>query len=382
MKYCVRVQEPTAWHNSSPDAQKFGLEPGRGVLSDGNLRGERRWERNAAAALLVAGRDVGTPQHVMQKPPNTTWQDVVNPSDCDLYLAHGGPNDKCGINTFAAEAPRMVLNYFGFPGEPLCSEIIQCASHRGRRASGPPVVFTVNFRALTSVIEALRRLMSEDMVDWLPTPAVSHVRFDHDPRAQQTLLWAGRGIDLSMDAVCEHLWPWVVDRLQNSNLQFEILTGMGPTDLDFRKFQGSITDWFWGLAGTEALRPVRERVIVHGWMDWHDVFKVYARTRAVVGPPQRFGGPPLEAAAYGIPTIGLPNGLSVFHDSFGNVFEEYLSSSRWNGVGPDHLAILDRLLDDEAFFRRSGDAYRNYVHENYTYAAFVKRLDEITTRWT
>lgn len=372
MRYCVRVQEPTAWAGSSPRAVKQGLEPGRGELSDGNLRGERRWERNAAAALLAEGREVGGPFHVMRRRPEyPTWLDVVDPGACDWYIAHGGLNDNCGIDTFAAKAPKLVLNYFGFPGDALCNEILGASKKRR-------VVFTVNFRALTSDLEALRQRMPEGMVEWLPTPAVLRVLFDHDPRGQKTLLWAGRGIDLSMDAVCEHLWPWVVDRLQNSDLRFEILTGMGPTDLEFRKFRGSISDWFWSLQGTEGLRPVREKVQVHGWLDWDDVGAIYARTRAVIGPPQRFGGPPLEAAAYGIPTIGLPNFISAFHDSFGNAFEEYLSSSRWNGVGPDHLALLDRLLDDEVFFRRTGDAYREYVHDHYTYAAFVRRLDEIT----
>ena len=48
------------------------------------------------------------------------------------------------------------------------------------------------------------------------------------------------------------------------------------------------------------------------------------------------------------------------------------------------LDVWDRLLDDDVHYCQSGDAYRRFVDDHYTYAAFVRRVDEICAKrgWT
>ncbi len=90
-----------------------------------------------------------------------------------------------------------------------------------------------------------------------------------------------------------------------------------------------------------------------------------AESKIVVGPPPPYGGTAPEAAMYGIPSFGqagvgtlimAPNYLS-FPDSS----EEYVN-------------MLEKLYTDKEYFDLVGTSHRDYVEENYTYAAFTDNL--------
>lgn len=397
MRYSVRVAEQTAFPHVSPRASSDRLVARTGRLDDGCLRGERRWERNVAAALLAAGRKVGAHQSIMiPHPARPDWLDKVSDTRGCTYIAYGGTNDsglRLGGGRVERDAAHYVLNFFGYPGDEACGEIEALCRHVGRNN----VAVTLNFKwdrggcadvapghaGLATDHARLCDAVGEDLIAWLPTPAVPCVYPEHDTQDSKMLLWANRGVDIVMDASEKYLWPWVAHRLARSGYTLELLTGMSPADIAFREFKGDVTTWFWQLPRVGELRGVRDKITVHGWLDWYDVLAVYGRARAMIGPPQRFGGPPLEAAAYGVPTIGIPE-TSSFHDWDGTTFPEYLSSPLVNAVTPEHTAILDRLLDEPAFFRATGDAYRTATDHQYTYAAFVRELDALSALrgWT
>lgn len=159
--------------------------------------------------------------------------------------------------------------------------------------------------------------------------------------------------------------------------------------------QAEADKYVWGFpAFANAFADLRHRVKIHPSIDWSAVLKIYERTKLCVNDPTAFGGPPIEAASFGIPQVGVE--CSLWHttdpaaarwrqapdyDGLSPAFPEFvgIGGVTFGGTGsPSVVDVLDNWHRDEVSYRKAGDAYRNYVDETYTYASFVRHLDALS----
>ena len=118
----------------------------------------------------------------------------------------------------------------------------------------------------------------------------------------------------------------------------------------------------------QILNPVRNRITVAQKMGWDKILQVVSNSKLSITPTsERYGGPPAEAGAYGIPyvTDDRPTMFGMFTDR--------LCASSMQ----ERLAIYDRLMDEHTFYRQSGDSYRKFIQTHHTYDAFIRNLFRI-----
>lgn len=337
-------------------AHVTGSPDATGDFKSQNFRGEPRWERNVADALHTNGRLVGTTL--------PGWKGVACGGTADVSIAHGADS-----YAYFAENCRFFINHYYSPPHPKPQAHIR---EQMAQVGPEKVLLTSGFES-SGQYRQLRDLFPRNFA-WLPVPAVVDVHREHDGFDQKTLLWANRTFiemtDCYQDAA-RRLFTWVAEKMkQDPSLLFEVLSGV-PVEEGLEPKMWS-RDYFSG-----PMHDVRERVIVLPGMSWRDVGAVWARTKLCVHSPMMYGGPPFEAASWGIPTVGYPS-TSPFHDEQERPkFPEYLGAELHDGA---FLGHLERLFSDHAFYRMTGDAYREYTAKHNTFAGFVAYLDRLAER--
>src|SRR3990167_4967854 len=109
--YCVDIQAHAA-----------------GALEGDNLRGERRWERQVARALLDAGRRVGSIGQAWGRPDTPLWDGEVRSLSGRVLIAHADPNSV----RYRPGAEAFVSNVFCGLGEAAEQEIRHAVADMGR----------------------------------------------------------------------------------------------------------------------------------------------------------------------------------------------------------------------------------------------------------
>lgn len=350
-------------------------ETANGSLDDDNLKGERRWERHVIGALLSAGRQVASSHADWTRPSTALWQGVTGDFFGAVFIAEADPEHV----RYRSRPDAFISNAFSVMTPNAEAEIRGAISELGRQR----VVLTHSFPAHIPQ----KRLSPDlhDLIRWLPAPAVPYVHWDYNGFAQKTLLWSGRAIHLYlMPPVFKpvtDLLDWIrACLLADRELTFEILLGEERVD------QAAADHWVWRFPAFETVfRDLRNRVVVHTSRTWQEVQAIYARTKLCVNAAMKFGGPPIEAASFGIPVAGTST-VSVFHMADASAaepshtatpaFPEYVAVSEDSG---NHRLVdqLDLWYRDEVEYRRIGNAYRKFVDETYTYAAFVRYFDAL-----
>lgn len=355
MKYCVDIREAAS-----------------GSLEGDNLHGEQRWERQVARALLDSGREVGAVRNVWGNPDTTLWRGEIRDLRGHTLISYADP----GTTRYRPGADVFITNVFCGLTDTAEREIRQAISDMGRNR----VALTHSFQ----VHVALKRLPPDlhDLIRWLPVPAVPHVHWDNDPFPKKVLLWSARAIHFRLiqpHQTIIDLLDWIRARLvEDPEMRFEVLASeMGLN-------QSAAEKWVWGFPPFEAaFKDVRSQVVIHPSLSWSQVQAVFSRTKMCVNDPTAFGGPPLEAASFGIP-VACPV-IGLFSDADASAPEPAYTATAafpemtvWGGVGsPDYVDQLDKWFHDRDAFHSAGKAYREYVDRTYTYAAFVRHLDAL-----
>ncbi len=371
MKFCVDIQ------TRAP-----------GALEDDNLKGERRWERQAARALLNAGRQVGSIHDSWGSPDTSLWLGRIGNLSGHTLITQADP----GNVRYKPGAEAFVSNVFCGLAPEAEAEVYRAVSEMGRER----VFLTHSFQ----VHVALKRLPEDlhDRIRWLPAPAVPCVRRDIDTFKNKMFLWSARAISFRMINPLPsilNLLEWIRGCLKaDPELRFEVLAS------EERMNQDEADRYVWGFPPfAAAFQDVRSQVTIHPSISWSEVQKIFARTKLIVNDPTAFGGPPIEAASFGIPVPGVP--CSSFHTTTPDealwreakgyidlrpAFPEFVSvgdnyrggGGRCGLVDPCTLVdILDQWNKDGDEYRRIGEGYRSFVEKTYTYAAFVRHLDAI-----
>jgi hypothetical protein len=338
-------------------------------LKGGNFRGEPRWERQVTEALLEAGHTVhtimsGAWSPLETKPSNLIYGITPELASQCVCLAHDfQPNSVPPI--FKASLFNMFsIHYF----RDIPEKVQEYKNKYGRN-----LIFTQGYLGSNNERDIIKAVGS-DHYEFLGVPGVPSVSME-DNFGKKKLLWISRGIHLHAFPEKEnpeliHFINWVKSRMAaDPELEFYIVSGLSQRDMDWQGWNCTVEERIFQSKIIQELNPYRNRVKVPVNLDWNEILDLMKNVKLSVSiAPDRWGGPPCEAAAWGIPYL-QPDAPAMFEHMAGG----YLHA----GSIQDKLSMYTRLMDDHSFYREKGDQYRNFVNQHHTYTAFNKRLDEI-----
>lgn len=362
------------------------IYPIRTSIAGENLRGEDRWRRNALRAFLQEGYTVATwtEQWLSEQVPPENFIDNLSAKP-ELYnnnkvvvISHSLPTHIYGL-TLNSEFPKTFHKYLiniwssaqTTPDGcvPAMKELVNSVANR------EDVAITHSFsRSLESsqIRDALRQFGIEDRFSILCNPGVESVDFGADNFDKKTLLWLNRdpyGWFLRSNGGAEvparQYMSWLASKLlEDEEYNITFITGDSKASAESNWGTTNLKESMLSHTIGSPLRPFQDRVHILLDTPWEEVMSVIKNeTKLLINTPMRYGGPPIEAASVGIPTVGLIN-TNPFIDMPG-----------YHGV-PEHFYVglpkeYDRLLHDHTYYRQEGDRFRQYTHDNYTYKAFV-----------
>lgn len=374
MKLCVSLRDP---------APKD--------LRSGNLRSEARWERQALEAALE------NPHASEVYTVGCKWAGS-HPKYRGKMKANAAPEtvllmqDWNGKSATAFKFKAVFTNIFAGPWDNQMSEIKDVHRRLGGHlylTMGFPIMYRneLGLEDLTALPSGphgpprskesrLEQFVPRENVLLLPVPGspgvVGGSNFD-----KTNILWAQRCIFMSqMQDSATLLWSLKLLE-KDPSLTLDVLTGWRAAEVkDYVNGavvkRPNIVDAFWALDAFAPLASVRDRVRIHLEMGWKQVLGLYAGAKLYTTYGRAFGGPPIEAGMHGLPFIACGE-TGALCDCPGYL---HVPSEGYTTTGEESAcSILDRLYADRDFYNETGDAYRQYVKENYTYEAFNNNLN-------
>lgn len=269
-----------------------------------------------------------------------------------------------------AKAHRYILQWFNGPDNDADKEFLQLLSDNPKS-----VIATYNFHIKS---EKCRTKFGEQNTRCIQGPAIPQV-FDTDNSSQEYLLWSSKvlynwSLAPEMHRLLDRIFFWTSLALdKDSNLKVAFLLGtVGP----YKKHQ-DVIDWFWSTPMSRALQSKKERVEFLYNVEWYQVADILKKTRLIISPHLGYGGPPYEAAAFGIPTILTSNG-HPFQDRYGNKSFPEVLDVHHDYKDDKFIEYIDKLFTDKSFYQKTGNAYRDYVNKYGTYQAYLNQIDDLS----
>ncbi len=383
MKICVNLRDPAPAN-----------------LRSGNLRSEPRWERQALEASF------SNPQVTAVYSTGRTWSGN-HPKYKGRMTANGAADtvlllqdwNTSVVNAFNYRA--AIVNVFSGPWDHQMGEVkaayrklggnlfftmgfpIMHRHELGLKAPSPastatgPGTTRIDESGDTVVTEPrraeshLEKFLPRENILCLPVPGSPGVvpgsNFD-----KPNLMWAQRLIFMSQMAKSASLL-WAIQQVDKTpGLTLDVLTGWKAAEVkDYVNEQvvkrPNIVNAFWQLEEFQPFAHLKGRVKVHLELDWERVVVMYSQTKILVTYGRAFGGPPIEAGMHGVPFIAAGE-TGALCDCPG-----YLH------IGSEErcLPILDNLFNNREFYDKTGNAYRDYVNETYTYSAFNNNVNKL-----
>lgn len=349
MKFAVNLTSPTVVDS----------------LKKGNYRGEPRWERQAVEALLEGGHEVYTLMDGSWSPPHTKPGNLhytVNSNiakDCvgiahDFQPASVPPIFKAQIfNMFS-------IHYF----RDLPDKVQEYKNKYGRN-----LIFTQGYYGTPNEQDIIKAA-GQDYYEYLPVPGIPKIH-DVDNFNKKRIVWLSRGIHLHAfpDKENPELVPfidWVKSKLEQDNqLEFFIIPGLGQRDMDWQKWNCTVEERVFQSPIMQRLNPWRSQIKVVCDVGWDEILDIMADTKLSVSvAPDRWGGPPVEAAMYGIPYVSPAHPHCFMHVG------GHIST---HAIG-DRIRAYDKLFTDHNHYRSTGDSLRNFCRDHYTYESFRNHL--------
>lgn len=364
MKYCVHLTAPIT---TTPKAD--------------NHRGEPRLERNIFDALITGNRTVHATNGIWLSqdpcPPNlcnglnTDWLD-------DSTLISYGVPKSISTGYFPVEAEQCkykIIHYQDGPSHETKDTFLKFD-----RANPGSIVATTSFQAW-EYQSRLEKVLGKENVEWVYGPTVPFTVDTADNFNQPVLLWAYRNFCKYADErprEMKMLFDWIAVQLYHEpNLRLVILA-QPNNESSKLALQGDKLQWFLNFPFASSLKNKPDQVKVLTNIHWHEMLEIMKETRLIVSPAEPLGGPPFEAAMYGIPTV-LENGTNPFHDRNRQpLFPGLLTAPA--GISNPWLEQIGRLFHDHDFYIKHGSAYRSFVKEHATYQAYLNQIDAISKK--
>jgi hypothetical protein len=178
------------------------------------------------------------------------------------------------------------------------------------------------------------------------------------------------------------LFGIVADDLKN-NPEHRLVMLVQPLTADEAvRIKQDCRAFFFSFDFTKQLQPYGHQIEVYTAIDWLQVLDLMSKARLIISPAEPLGGPPFEAASYGVPTV-LERSTNPFVERGGHLlFPEVLTAPK--GFSGQFFDQLQRLQTDVAFHQKHGRAYQSFVDSHATYGAYVRKLEEISKKrgWT
>lgn len=345
-------------------------------LRSGNLRSEPRWERQVLEACVESP--------LVEEVYTAEWEweggQAVSPKYKGL-ISGGSAADTILImqDWHFGIAKRykykgIVVNIYAGPWEENRPEIASLVAEYGNRlvfTSGFPVVYR---RCVSEGESDLRRFVAGENVRLLPVPGIPVASYKNCFE-NKTILWSRR-CPLFESAEKDPGLVWALEKLkENSDLDLHIIFGWRnkeeERDLDNGEvvcIPGDLSTYFWSKETFKSYIDLRPRVRIDRGLNWENVLEAYNQTKVLANHAEHYGGPPLEAAMYGVPFIGTCNTEGALADCPGYLYTVDVKEA---------YSLLDTLLVDEVFYRETALSYHNYAAERYTYEAFCLNLFNI-----
>jgi len=347
--------------------------PASSDLKLDNLRSESRWERQALEACVQSplvdvvytlgcswhGGTAVSSKYKGPLGPNDAADTVLLVQDCNLGW----------ITKYKYKA--IIVNIFAGPWVEQLEAISEVVAQYGDR-----FIFSVGFPVLyrnEGAMSHLQKFLSKDNIVLLPQPGIPRPRYK-DCFDNKTLLWAWRLIFFSQITTDPGI-TWALDKLrEDDSLDLYILTGWKRNEVkdlvdgEVVWITENIEDYFWSREEFKPYIDLRSRVVVEYSLSWGAVLDKYSEAKLLAYCGKYFGGPPLEAATFGVPFVGNSWTHGALVDCPG-----YLVAS-----GAEEASVLlDRLMVDREFYVEKALSYHQYAVTNYTYASFCKNIYSI-----
>lgn len=338
-----------------------------------NFRGEGRWERNVLNALLTTGRTVHTTRNCWKsnQPMPPLLYDGMNSEwlDDSVLLVHGAGRSLF-IETDKAKAYSIQFHEtpFGQAKEDFLSYLKQ---NRIIATIGSQDSFTY-YR--------LAEPFGAENVYHVPGPMVPYVVEDADNFRKPNVTWTYRNFydfienkPKDMDILFSFLNECLS---KEPEMKIVIIVGLW----DSGRFgvipdKQVIRDWALSFPVMQKYKHLWPRIDILVNLHWIEVLSILKETRWVIGPGGPLGGPPFEAAMYGIPMIVGDTANPFMTLKGGKLFPELLTAPI--AVKGRFIELLSKLQNDHSFYQKTGSAYRNYVKNNATFEAYVNQLESI-----
>lgn len=339
-------------------------------LRKDNVRGESRWERQVAEALIQGNNlvfcragGVWLPKQTM--PDNFKFGIDASTSTQTVAITHDFidglmvPNFKaCLFNIYNTHQLR--------DGGPLIEAY--------RKHYKDRIMFTHGYYQDQAQVNDLISVgVRPEEIRFLGAPSATQV-YEQDNFNKKILLWTSRGIHLHTFPGKENPYldkyvSWIKEKLEtDSELQFVMITGLDQADMDWQGWGCTVEERIFQSPIMEKLQSVKHQIKVLTSLGWDQVLEIMANTKLCVSLDlSRFGGPPIECGMYGIPYVS-PVGPTAFMSVPG-----YLHTANVDEM----LGMYSMLFSDHKLYREYGDAGREHVRKYHTYEAFRIRLAEI-----
>ena len=344
-----------------------------------NYRGEPRWERNAVEALLLAGKPVHSTTKIwlsdLPKPVNL-YDMNLDWMDESIQISYGVPHEiHTGVYPAEANPKYRVVQYHDGPTEATKDTFLKY--HRNNPGS---IVATCCFKS-GAYIQKLQNVLGRENVEWTYGPMLPTVFENHDSFSQPNLLWAYRNFcsyaDLDPHGM-EQLFGRVAGYMRSNPALRLVILAQPHNEISKAALEGDCKAWFLNLFSAREMKVLADRVDVLTNIHWHQVLDIFSKTRLVISPAEPLGGPPFEAASYGIPIV-LERSTNPFVDESGcPLFNGLLSAS--HGFSNEFFNLLDQLYHHQEFYQSHGNLYRSFVKQHATYETYINKLDEIAKK--
>ena len=272
----------------------------------------------------------------------------------------------------------LIINVFAGPGPndiPLFKELASKYKEK--------FLFTYSFAHPSRVKqESMETTVPIGHVEHLTIPGIPGVHHDVNNFDKDIILFPNRDLVSLMRANSRQLgdiynlksaFIWIATKLsQGSTKEFHIMSGLDQADLDFRRCADLYQEFF-SYDITQCLLPFKSRIKIHKGFGWDEVLHLLSETKIMITALGTAGGTPREAAAYGIPNIGMSNDASdLFFACPRYLYAPSLSET--------YFDLIEKLYTDKEYYTEVGSAYRDYVDQFYTYKAFTNNLFDIFQR--
>lgn len=363
MRVCVHLRDPA------------GVD-----LRGGNFRSEPRWERLALEACIS--------NNMINELYTSGYEWVGGSSVSEKYKGKIDSNSSKGAILIAQDWNRStldgmnykaaLLNIFLGPWDNQIEEITNIRNKLGGHLYfmvGHPSLYRGEMVDSKNTCSHLEKFVPVDNIIPIPLPWIPENCFG-DRFLNKSLFWTSR-IVFVQQMVESGTIMWALDKLcKDCSLNLRILVGWNPNEVkdlvngNVVMISEDINDYVWKQQIFTKYKSVRNRVRVLYGMEWREILKENELAKLMITHARHYGGPPMEAAMYGVPFVGTTKDTGALVDC-----EDYL----FTHSEEEACTILDRLMDDREFYGNIAKSYNNYAVSTYSFSNFNNNINKFLT---